>query len=60
MFNILFSQVSNLAIQNISWKYYLIFICLNAIDFVVIILFFPETKGVLNTPQYTLNYTDMF
>ncbi|KAH9856650.1 general substrate transporter [Lenzites betulinus] len=44
-FNVLFSQVSNLAINNISWKYYLIFICLNAIDFVVIALFFPETKG---------------
>ncbi|PSS03516.1 hypothetical protein PHLCEN_2v3984 [Hermanssonia centrifuga] len=43
--NVLFSQVSNLAIANISWKYYLVFICLNAIDFVIIILFFPETKG---------------
>ncbi|GJE99916.1 MFS sugar transporter [Phanerochaete sordida] len=44
-FNILFSQVSNLAINNVSWRYYLLFICLNAIDFVVIALFFPETKG---------------
>ncbi|KAI0805963.1 general substrate transporter [Irpex lacteus] len=45
LFNILFSQVSNLAIENVSWKYYILFICLNAIDFVVIFLFFPETKG---------------
>lgn len=45
LFNILFSQVSNIAIANISWKYYLVFICLNAVDFVVIALFFPETKG---------------
>jgi hypothetical protein len=45
LFNILFSQVSNLAIENISWKYYILFICLNALDFVVIALFFPETKG---------------
>ncbi len=45
--NVLFSQVSNLAIANISWKYYLVFICLNAIDFVIIILFFPETKGMV-------------
>jgi len=45
LFNILFSQVSNLAIQNVSWKFYILFICLNAIDFVVIALFFPETKG---------------
>ncbi|KAI0635596.1 general substrate transporter [Trametes polyzona] len=44
-FNVLFSQVSNLAINNISWRYYLVFICLNAIDFVIIALFFPETKG---------------
>ncbi|OCH84054.1 general substrate transporter, partial [Obba rivulosa] len=44
-FNVLFSQVSNLAIANISWRYYLVFICLNAIDFVLIALFFPETKG---------------
>jgi hypothetical protein len=45
IFNVLFSQVSTLAITNISWKYYLVFICLNAVDFVVIALFFPETKG---------------
>ncbi|EMD33912.1 hypothetical protein CERSUDRAFT_117444 [Gelatoporia subvermispora B] len=44
-FNVLFSQVSNLAITKISWRYYLVFICLNAIDFVLIGLFFPETKG---------------
>ena len=40
-----FEQVSNLAINNISWKYYLVFICLNAIDFVIIAAFFPETQG---------------
>lgn len=40
--------MSNLAITNISWKYYLIFICLNAIDFIIIALFFPETKGNLD------------
>lgn len=44
-FNVLFSQVSNLAIANISWRYYLVFICLNAMDFVIIAFFFPETKG---------------
>ena len=37
--------MSNLAIANISWKYYLVFICLNAVDFIVIAFFFPETKG---------------
>lgn len=44
-FNVLFSQVSNTAINNISWKYYLVFICLNAVDLVIITIFFPETKG---------------
>ncbi|KAI0784194.1 general substrate transporter [Abortiporus biennis] len=44
-FNVLFSQVSNLAMNNISWRYYLIFIILNAIDFVIIAVLFPETKG---------------
>ena len=58
MFNILFSQVSNLAIQNISWKYYLVFICLNAVDFVIITLFFPETKGP-SPLEGTLCYIDI-
>ncbi|KAF7796468.1 hypothetical protein EIP86_007645 [Pleurotus ostreatoroseus] len=44
-FNVLFSQVSNTAITNIGWKYYLVFICLNFVDFIIITLFFPETKG---------------
>ncbi|RDX57036.1 general substrate transporter [Lentinus brumalis] len=44
-FNVLFSQVSNIAINNISWRYYLVFICLNFVDFIIIGLFFPETKG---------------
>ena len=38
-------KVSTIAITNISWKYYLVFICLNAVDFIIITLFFPETKG---------------
>jgi hypothetical protein len=49
LFNILFSQVSNPAIENISWKYHILFICPNALDFIVIALFFPETKG--KTPE---------
>ncbi|KAI0077861.1 general substrate transporter [Panus rudis PR-1116 ss-1] len=44
-FNVLFSQVSNMAMTNIGWRYYLVFIILNAIDFTVMLLFFPETKG---------------
>ncbi len=44
----LFSQVSNIAINNISWRYYLVFICLNFVDFIIIGLFFPETKGTID------------
>ena len=49
-FNVLFSQVSNLAMENAQWRYYLLFILLNAIDFVAIALFFPETKGMYACP----------
>ena len=49
-FNVLFSQVSNLAMENVQWRYYLLFILLNAIDFVAIALFFPETKGTYAYP----------
>ncbi|TFK45873.1 general substrate transporter [Heliocybe sulcata] len=44
-FNVLFSQVSPIAMKNIGWKFYILFVCLNAFDFIVILLFFPETKG---------------
>ena len=46
-------QVSNIAIANISWKYYLVFIVLNAVDFVIITLFFPETKGTKIVSAHT-------
>ena len=56
-FNVLFSQVSNIAITNISWRYYLVFICLNFVDFILIGLFFPETKGTVAAilPSSTTN-----
>lgn len=34
-----------MAIENVGWRYYLLFILLNFIDFCLIALFFPETKG---------------
>ncbi|KAF1991014.1 MFS sugar transporter [Aulographum hederae CBS 113979] len=33
------------AINNISWRYFLVFICLTAITIVVVYFMFPETKG---------------
>ncbi len=38
-------QVSPIAITNIGFKFYLVFVCLNFADFIAIALFFPETKG---------------
>ncbi|TDL20783.1 sugar transporter [Rickenella mellea] len=43
--NVMISEVSPIAMTNIGWKYYLMFVCLNALSFVIIALFFPETKG---------------
>ena len=43
--NVLFSEASPVAMQNVSWKYYILFIVLNAVDFLVIAFLFPETKG---------------
>lgn len=30
---------------NIGWKFYMVFVCLNFVDLIIITLFFPETKG---------------
>lgn len=37
-------KVSPLGLARVQWKFYLLFICLNFIDFIIIALFFPETK----------------
>ncbi|KAF9259393.1 sugar transporter, partial [Marasmius fiardii PR-910] len=44
-FNTLLSQVSPLALDKIKYKFYIVFVCVNLADFVLITLFFPETKG---------------
>ncbi|ANB12665.1 galactose permease GAL2 [Sugiyamaella lignohabitans] len=36
--------VSPIAMGAISWKYYILYCCLNLVNFIVIYLFFPETK----------------
>jgi len=45
LFNVLISQTSPIGMANAGWKFYLLFVCLNAADFIIITLFFPETKG---------------
>ncbi|RDB25726.1 High-affinity glucose transporter [Hypsizygus marmoreus] len=44
-FNTLIGQVSPLAMTNVKWKFYMLFVSLNLVDFIIIALFFPETKG---------------
>ncbi|KAH9838332.1 general substrate transporter [Rhodofomes roseus] len=44
-FNVLFSQASHLHCEGVGWRYYLLFILLNLVDFCLIALFFPETRG---------------
>ncbi|KAG8715748.1 hypothetical protein FRC11_000377 [Ceratobasidium sp. 423] len=44
-FNVLFGQTSPIGLENSAWKYYLLFVCLNVFSFLVVLVFFPETKG---------------
>lgn len=44
-FNTFIGQVSPIALQNVGWKFYMLFICLNFADFLAVLFFFPETKG---------------
>ncbi|KAG6917522.1 hypothetical protein DXG01_002269 [Tephrocybe rancida] len=44
-FNTMIGQVSPLAMKKIGWKFYMVFVCLNLVDLILIALFFPETKG---------------
>ena len=38
--------VTPIAMKAISWKYYILYCCILAVEFVVIFFFFPETKGL--------------
>ncbi|TFK40034.1 sugar transporter [Crucibulum laeve] len=44
-FNTMIGQVSPLGMANVKWKFYLLFVFLNLVDFFIILVFFPETKG---------------
>jgi len=43
-FNTMIGQVAPLGLARVQWKFYLVFVCLNFVDFIIIALFFPETK----------------
>jgi MFS family permease len=42
---ILLTQITPLAIEEISWRYFLIFVICDAIFIVIFVLFYPETKN---------------
>ncbi|KAG9102692.1 hypothetical protein FRC06_001439 [Ceratobasidium sp. 370] len=43
--NVMISQVSPIGLHRLGWKFYLVFICTNVVNGLIVILFFPETKG---------------
>jgi len=43
--NVMISQISPLGLNRLGWKFYLVFICTNLANALIVILFFPETKG---------------
>jgi hypothetical protein len=45
-FNTLIGQVTPIALKNIGWKFYLIFIVCDITNALFFYLFLPETKGV--------------
>ena len=45
LFNFLIAEITPIAFTNISWRYYLIYVCTNTLAFSFFYLFVPETKG---------------
>ncbi|KIJ66726.1 hypothetical protein HYDPIDRAFT_108657 [Hydnomerulius pinastri MD-312] len=45
IFNVLLSETSPIGLADVGYKFYILFVVLNAVDFILIGLFFPETKG---------------
>ncbi|KAF2767642.1 putative sugar transporter [Teratosphaeria nubilosa] len=45
LFNFLIAEITPVAFDSISWKYYLVYVCTNCLGVTVFYLFCPETKG---------------
>lgn len=45
LFNFLIAEASPTALDNIGYKYYIIYACISAVAFVSFYTFYPETKG---------------
>lgn len=45
LFNFLMAEVSPIAITNIGYEYYIVYVCISAVAFVSFNLFYPDTNG---------------
>lgn len=45
LFNFLVAEVSPHAMQNIGYRYYIVYACINLFTFVMVYFFYPETQG---------------
>ncbi|KAM3413823.1 hypothetical protein BST61_g10506 [Cercospora zeina] len=45
LFNFMVAEVTPVAFDHIAWKYYLVYVCTNALSVIVFYLFLPETKN---------------
>ncbi|KXT02087.1 hypothetical protein AC578_6693 [Pseudocercospora eumusae] len=45
LFNFLVAEITPIAFNSISWKYYLVYICTNLLSVMTFYLFLPETKN---------------
>ncbi|KAF7331345.1 General substrate transporter [Mycena kentingensis (nom. inval.)] len=43
--NVLISQVSPLGMSRLKYKFYILFVCTNVANALIVLFFFPETKG---------------
>ena len=45
LFNFLIAEVTPIGFDNIKWRYYLVYVCINFAASLIIYFFFPETRG---------------
>jgi len=50
------TYASPVALQNLTWKYYFVFIGLDIMWFIVIFVFYPETKGIFPSGDCIANF----
>ena len=45
LFNFLIAEVTPIGINNIGWRYYLVYLCICVSAVITFFFFFPETRG---------------